>query len=1011
MTEYAKLVLSVDSSSARQSTEALGRLEDAGKSAERGMGRLEQQTRRNTQAAGQLGTAMNALKGAIAAAISVSALQSVAGMVQGYQEMAERVRMASSSVAEYEMVQKRLLSTANGTYRSLSEAQELYIRTADSLRSLGYTTQQALDVTDSMSYAFVTNAANAERAGAAINAFAKSMNTGKVAADQWETITTAIPTVINAIADSSGKSAAEVRALGAAGKLTARDLSEGLRKSLEENSKAAANMANNMTDAGVRAKTAMTALFVAIEERSGVIQGVTESIISAADAVLEFSQDANGLNDTLQKIGTAAEYAGALIAARLVTAMLAYAGAQAQAVVANVERVQSENAALTASARRAAVEKTAAFNALATARAEFEAARGTNAHAFAANALIAAQGKAAQAAATHAAAQAALNGVVNAGTVAARAFSGAMALLGGPLGVVMLAAGALWAYSSSGDAAKVSTDELTKSVKDLSDAQRELAQIKVSERLREMREESAKLSKSIETTEFFAAKDATLQQGQFKKDLAERKVALEAVNAEIETYQKRLDELANYRPEAIAPPPAIESEPPAPTTTVEGQKRLQQMREEAELAKLSGEARARLQAIQRLGAEATDEERAEAEKLAAEIYRLEEAQKAATASTKELGKEGKRSAEEAKRLAEEIENYVKGLERQAALAGKSAAASRRYELAERDLTGAMRERAEAALEIIDANEKQEAYKSLLSDLRTDEERLTDQMRERLKVLEEMNNVSDEERAKVRSRIAEGALGGDDRPRFSGVGEQAGGAMGEFQRLDDAEKELNDWYATKLEMLEKYRQEESDLNAEWDEQALVLKRQHEDAMAAIERARQTAGLNALGDFFGQIAQLRETDSKRGRDLAKKAAIAQAIVNTYTAATGAYASASAIPVVGWVMGPIAAAAAIAAGMANVNAIRGVAHNGIDNVPREGTWLLDKGERVVDRRTNQDLKDYLRGQQASNDEQPRQMTRGNFTLNQTNNFGAPDNRTPNQVATATNRRQRVAAARLGG
>lgn len=39
-----------------------------------------------------------------------------------------------------------------------------------------------------------------------------------------------------------------------------------------------------------------------------------------------------------------------------------------------------------------------------------------------------------------------------------------------------------------------------------------------------------------------------------------------------------------------------------------------------------------------------------------------------------------------------------------------------------------------------------------------------------------------------------------------------------------------------------------------------------------------------------------------------------------------------------------------------LAGMAHDGIDNVPREGTWLLDKGERVVDSRTNADLKNFL-------------------------------------------------------
>lgn len=43
----------------------------------------------------------------------------------------------------------------------------------------------------------------------------------------------------------------------------------------------------------------------------------------------------------------------------------------------------------------------------------------------------------------------------------------------------------------------------------------------------------------------------------------------------------------------------------------------------------------------------------------------------------------------------------------------------------------------------------------------------------------------------------------------------------------------------------------------------------------------------------------------------------------------------------------------------ALSGMAHDGIDNIPKEGTWLLDKGERVVDSRTNADLKDMIANQ----------------------------------------------------
>ena len=39
-----------------------------------------------------------------------------------------------------------------------------------------------------------------------------------------------------------------------------------------------------------------------------------------------------------------------------------------------------------------------------------------------------------------------------------------------------------------------------------------------------------------------------------------------------------------------------------------------------------------------------------------------------------------------------------------------------------------------------------------------------------------------------------------------------------------------------------------------------------------------------------------------------------------------------------------------------LAGMAHDGITTIPNQGTWLLDKGERVVDSETNADLKQFL-------------------------------------------------------
>lgn len=83
--------------------------------------------------------------------------------------------------------------------------------------------------------------------------------------------------------------------------------------------------------------------------------------------------------------------------------------------------------------------------------------------------------------------------------------------------------------------------------------------------------------------------------------------------------------------------------------------------------------------------------------------------------------------------------------------------------------------------------------------------------------------------------------------------------------------------------------------------------------------QNLELRQTSDTLGGIAQLMNSHNKKAFAVGKAAAIAQALIQTYSGATAAFASAATIPFVGWVMAPIAAAAAVAAGLANVAAIR--------------------------------------------------------------------------------------------
>ena len=97
------------------------------------------------------------------------------------------------------------------------------------------------------------------------------------------------------------------------------------------------------------------------------------------------------------------------------------------------------------------------------------------------------------------------------------------------------------------------------------------------------------------------------------------------------------------------------------------------------------------------------------------------------------------------------------------------------------------------------------------------------------------------------------------------------------------------------------------------------------VAAIEKRYKTEISNAEGNNY-QVKKLekqKEKEIAKVKDEANKKMytmqVMQAIAQTATAAINAYSSAAAIPVVGWVMAPIAAATAVAAGMIQIAAIK--------------------------------------------------------------------------------------------
>ena len=192
------------------------------------------------------------------------------------------------------------------------------------------------------------------------------------------------------------------------------------------------------------------------------------------------------------------------------------------------------------------------------------------------------------------------------------------------------------------------------------------------------------------------------------------------------------------------------------------------------------------------------------------------------------------------------------------------------------------------------------------------------------------------------------------------------------------------YKSMMGLDESPYQQDMDLLAEARAHMLITEEEFQQQRLAMQMSY---GAQYGADFAGMMMGLVDSSSSAYAVLGgiqKGFALFSTAINSYQAISAAWASAP-FPY----NLPAVAMATMETGLlqAAVSALSpaGMAHDGIDNIPKEGTWLLDKGERVVDSRTNSDLKNYLN--EARSNSSGAKITVNNNTGAQVNARQNPD------------------------
>lgn len=187
------------------------------------------------QAAGGMSALTGAINGAkaavgafVAAYAAVQTLTGVVRLADEYQGMSDRLRLATSSTAEFTAAQAGVFAVAQQTGSALGAVNDLYVGLSRSTEQLGLNQGELLTITAAINQSFAISGTSAGAAEAATRQLGQAFASGVLRGDEFNSMMENAPGLASALASSLGVTTGELRKMAAEGKLTSDVLATGL---------------------------------------------------------------------------------------------------------------------------------------------------------------------------------------------------------------------------------------------------------------------------------------------------------------------------------------------------------------------------------------------------------------------------------------------------------------------------------------------------------------------------------------------------------------------------------------------------------------------------------------------------------------------------------------------------------------------------------------------------------------------------------------------------------------
>ena len=184
--------------------------------------------------ANQAAAAYSRLGGIVRAVLGGIGLSMLMGMADDWASVEGRVSLTTKSVEEQKYVMDELFKSAQRNRQEFTATADLFQKVARNKDDLGLSTDQTLQLTDVIGKSMVIGGGDAGAQQAALLQLGQALSSGTLRGDELNSILEQSPRLAQAIADAFGVPVGKLREMGKEGRLTSKELAQGLLKQADK---------------------------------------------------------------------------------------------------------------------------------------------------------------------------------------------------------------------------------------------------------------------------------------------------------------------------------------------------------------------------------------------------------------------------------------------------------------------------------------------------------------------------------------------------------------------------------------------------------------------------------------------------------------------------------------------------------------------------------------------------------------------------------------------------------